>query len=842
GLGALSGQDDPDAYDRGFLHCDLLVIGAGPAGLAAALTAGRAGARVILADEDSRAGGRLNAEQEAIGQDSAADWAAEAWAELDSLPNVRLMRRSTVIGAWDHGIYGVLERVAEHATGPSAGAPRQILWRVYTQRAILCSGATERSIAFADNDRPGILQAGALRAYMNRWAAAPSDTIAVFTNNDDGHRTARDALTHGLNVAAVIDTRAEVPESADFRVIAGAEVCGSWGRRGLKGITYRKGRGTALRLECGALGVSGGWNPNVHLTCHHRGRPVWQEDIAAFVPAESGVPGLSVAGAAAGLFSTQAALSSGARAAAEALNDIGRPCQPAALPEAEDAPVNITPFWLVETPKTTWASAWSRAWIDPQNDVTHKDIKQALQENFRSVEHLKRYTTLGMATDQGKIGNVLGLGVMAEVTGAPVPQTGTTIYRPPYTPVPIAAFAGRSARGDFRPTRRTPSHAWAEEQGAVFTEAGLWLRAQYFPQAGETTWRETVDREVLAVRAGVGICDVTTLGKIDVQGADAAEYLNQIYANGFAKLPVGKCRYGLMLREDGLMMDDGTAARLAEQHYVVTTTTANAGPVLRHMDFVRQCLMPSADVQIVSTTEVWAQVSIAGPNARALLSRIVDLDLSAQAFPFMACTETRLKNGVKARLFRISFSGELAFELAVPTRYGDALMRALMAEGADLGVTPYGTEALGVMRIEKGHVAGNELNGTTTALELGLGGMVSSKKDAIGRVLSQREGLVAEDGLRLVGLKPADGKDALPAGAHLFTRGTPADAEHDQGYITSACFSPVLGHPIALALLRNGRARHGEVIRVSSPLTGVESEADVVSPHFVDPEGGRQRG
>ncbi|MEM6390770.1 MAG: 2Fe-2S iron-sulfur cluster-binding protein, partial [Pseudomonadota bacterium] len=303
GLGALSGQDDPDAYDRGFLHCDLLVIGAGPAGLAAALTAGRAGARVILADEDSRAGGRLNAEQEAIGQDSAADWAAEAWAELDSLPNVRLMRRSTVIGAWDHGIYGVLERVAEHATGPSASTPRQILWRVYSQRAILCSGATERSIAFADNDRPGILHAGALRAYMNRWAAAPSDTIAVFTNNDDGHCTARDALAHGLNVAAVIDTRAEAPESADFRVIAGAEVCGSWGRRGLKGITYRKGRGTALRLECGALGVSGGWNPNVHLTCHHRGRPVWQEDIAAFVPAESGVPGLSVAGAAAGLFS-----------------------------------------------------------------------------------------------------------------------------------------------------------------------------------------------------------------------------------------------------------------------------------------------------------------------------------------------------------------------------------------------------------------------------------------------------------------------------------------------------------------------------------------------------------
>jgi sarcosine oxidase subunit alpha len=448
-----------------------------------------------------------------------------------------------------------------------------------------------------------------------------------------------------------------------------------------------------------------------------------------------------------------------------------------------------------------------------------------------------------MATDQGKTSNMGGLAIMAELTGKTIPQVGTTIFRPPYTPTAIGAFAGRNRDKDFRPIRKPPSHMWAEEQGAVFVEVGMWLRAQWFPKSNERHWRESVDREVLATRNSVGICDVTTLGKIDVQGSDAAIFLNKIYANGFAKLAIGKTRYGLMLREDGIVMDDGTAGRLAEDHFVVTTTTANAVPVYRHMEFVRQCLWPDLDVQLISTTESWAQYAVAGPNARRLLQKVVDpsFDISNKAFPFMGCANITVCGGLRARLFRISFSGELAFEIAVPTRYGDAMMRRLMKEGEEFNVTPYGTEALGVMRIEKGHATGNELNGTTTALNLGMGRMVSKKKDSIGSTLSERVGLNPEDALKLVGFRPVDSKDPVPAGSHLMTKGDPVDAAHDQGYITSACYSPNLGYSIAIGYLKSGDTRKGEIMRLVSPLTGYDHEVEVVSPHFLDPEGERMR-
>jgi len=836
GLGSISLEPDPDSYDKGFMHCDLLVIGAGPAGLSAALTAGRAGARVILADEDYLPGGRLNAETIAVGTQSGSAWAAAVLAELTDLPNVRVMLRTTVIGAFDHGIYGAVERVSDHLAVPPEGKPRQILWRITSKRALLCAGAIERPIAFANNDRPGILLAGALRAYVNRWAAAPARDVVIFGNNDDAHRSAVDLIAKGVHVAAVVDTRARAIARGEYELIAGAQVIGSAGRLGLSRVEVRLASGEIRRIDCGALGVSGGWNPNVHLTCHQRGRPVWREDIAAFVPGPDGPVGLRVAGAAAGLFSTAETLSSGSAAAVAALGDLGISARAARPPETEDAPVAITPFWHVSGGK-------GRAWLDQQNDVTVKDVKLAHQENFRSVEHLKRYTTLGMATDQGKTSNLGGLAVMAELTGQTIAETGTTIFRPPYTPVALGVLAGRARGKEFRPVRKSPSHRWAEEQGAVFVETGMWLRAQWFPKPGETHWRESVDREVLATRRSVGICDVTTLGKIDVQGSDAAAFLNRIYANGFAKLAVGKVRYGLMLREDGIAMDDGTAARLAQDHFVVTTTTANAVSVYRHMEFARQCLWPDMDVQLISTTESWAQFSVAGPNARRLLQKVVDPehDLSNAAFPYMACGEITVCGGLRARLFRISFSGELAYEIAVPTRYGDAMIRRLMAAGAEFDVVAYGTEALGVMRIEKGHAAGNELNGTTTARNLGMAQMMSRAKDSIGAVLSEREGLTAPDGLVLVGLRPVDPSQQVLAGAHLMIRGTVANAANDQGYITSAAYSPNLGYSIGLALLRNGAARIGEVIEAVSPLTGLNVEVEVVSPHFIDPEGERLR-
>lgn len=832
GLGSLSKIEDPDLYDKGFLHCDLLIIGAGPAGLSAALTAGRSGAQIILADEDFRMGGRLNSETFSIGDQSGSDWANQTVAELASMPNVHLMPRTTVIGSFDHGIFPAVERNADHLATPATGKPRQTLWRIYAKSSLLCAGATERPIGFENNDRPGIMLASAMRSYANRWAATPAQRIAIFTNNDDGHRTAIDLHAKGIKTT-VIDIRPDAPKSLDYEVLAGAQVTDTKGRLGLTFADVQLADGSTRTIEVGALGMSGGWNPNVHMTCHQRGRPTWMPDIAAFGPGKVLPDGMAIAGAATGAFSTAAALSSGAKAAAAQLRNLGFQPKAPRQPKTEDAPTNITPFWYVE--------GCSRAWLDQQNDVTVKDVKLAHQEGFRSVEHLKRYTTLGMATDQGKTSNMGGLAIMAELAGKSIPEVGTTIFRPPYTPTSMGVLAGRSVGRDFHPTRLTPSHAWAEERGAVFVEVGNWMRAQWFPQAGETHWRESVDREVLATRNSVGVCDVTTLGKVDVQGTDAADFLNKIYCNGFAKLAVGKVRYGLMLREDGIAMDDGTAARMAEDHFVVTTTTANALPVYRHMEFVRQCLFPDMDVQLISTTEAWAQYAVAGPNSRKVLEKIVDQDISNDAFPFMACADITVCGGLRARLFRISFSGELAYEIAVPSAYGDALMRRIMDAGAAFDITPYGTEALGVMRIEKGHAAGNELNGTTTAQNLGMGRMVSKKKDSIGSILSEREGLNRPNDLRQVGIKPVNPADPVPAGAHLMNATGPIDAAHDQGYATSAAYSPNLGHMIALGFLKDGANRMGERMRLVSPLTGVETAVEITSAHFIDPEGDRLR-
>ncbi len=832
GLGSLSMDADPDAYDKGFLHCDILVIGAGPAGLAAALTAARAGAQVILADEDFRLGGRLLSETHRLDDAPAQNWIESLEAEFDGLPKLRVMRRTTVFGAYDHGVYGAVERVADHLPDAGTGV-RQTLWRITAKRTVLAAGAHERHIPFANNDRPGIMLAGAMRAYANRWAVSAADKIAVFTNNDDGHRTAIDLAAKGVEVAAVVDTRSWAKSRGDYPFYPGATVSNARGRTGLVSIDINYAGGTE-RLECGALGVSGGWNANVHLASHHRARPVWREDILSFVPSgHGGPPGLSAAGAATGRATTHAALNDGARVAAVALSDLGIDALLPDLPKAEDEPATSQPYWHVP--------GKGRAWVDFQNDVTVKDIELAHKENMRPVEHLKRWTTLGMATDQGKTANVTALAIMASLTGKPIAKTGTTIFRPPYTGVSISVLGGGDSGQNFRPRRLTPTHVWAAENGAEFVEAGQWLRAQYYRQPGETDARTSVDREAAAVRSGVGICDVTTLGKIDVQGADAGAFLDRLYCNAMASLPVGKVRYGLMLREDGFAYDDGTCARLGEDHYVVTTTTANAGLVYRNMEFSRQCLWPNLDLQLISTTDAWAQIAVAGPESRTLLSRVVDgVDLSNQAFGFMACRELTVCGGLRARLFRVSFSGELAYEIAVPSRYGNALMTQLMEVGADLGVTPYGTEALGVLRIEKGHAAGPEINGQTTAQMLGLGGMVSRKKDAIGSVMSRREGLVG-DKRKLVGFVPVDRQKRIVAGSHLFSLGARHATETDEGWITSACHSPALDSFIALGFLENGSQRLGEVIVAANPLEGSQVSVRVASPHFVDPEGARQR-
>ena len=819
GLGSLSGAPDPDIYDHGFLHCDMLVIGAGPAGIAAARAAARAGCRVILADEDFRMGGRLNAETYIVDDVAGADWASAALAELASMPNLRLMTRTTIYGAFDHGIYGGLERRTDHLA-TSGGKPRQVLWRIMAKRTLLCAGSTERSIAFGHNDRPGVMLAGAVRSYVNRFGVTPGQQIAVFTNNEDGLRTASDLAAKGVHVSAVIDAR------------KGEFVVDTSGRKGLRSITLNDGR----RIEADCLAVSGGWSPNVNLTCHHRGRPVWNDTVMGFVPGNDLPAGMQVAGAANGQMTLAAALISGHDAAKAMARDLGFGRGAGNAPKASDETFDTSAHWYITGSK-------SRAWVDLQNDVTAKDIEQSLSEGFSAVEHVKRYTTLGMATDQGKTSNTLGITIMAAASGNAIPDTGTTIYRPPYTPVAIGAFAGRARGKKFRPFRLTPSHEWARAHGADFVETGMWLRAQWFKQPGEKGWRDSVDREVRMTRASVGICDVTTLGKIDIQGRDAATFLNRVYANPFLKLPVGKVRYGLMLREDGTAYDDGTCARLSETHYVMTTTTANAGTVFRNLEFARQCLWPDLDVHLISTTDGWAQFSVAGPNSRALLSQVVDgMDLSTDGFPFMACAECTVFGGTPARLFRISFSGELAYEIAVPARYGPSMMDALMTVGAAFDAVPYGTEALGVMRIEKGHAAGNELNGQTTAHMLGLGGMVARTKDSIGTKLSARPEMIREDDLRLVGFKPVDRTQSLTAGAHFLEKGAVADMAHDQGWMTSVAWSPELGHSVGIGFLKRGAERYGETIRAYSPVRDQDILVEVCSAHHIDPGGERQRG
>jgi sarcosine oxidase subunit alpha len=858
GLGRPSGLPDPDRYERATLFCDVLVIGAGPAGLAAALAAGRRGARVVLCDEDFWPGGRLLAERATVDGQPGTAWAATAEAELASLPEVRILRRTTVFGTYDHGTYGALERVADHLPQPSPYQPRQRTWHIITRRAVLAAGATERPLVFAGNDRPGVMLAGAVRAYLNRFAVAPGRAVVLATSGDDGWRTLADCLHHGLRVAAIVDRRADVPAAlqtlasqSGARLFAGGRVAAARGAHELRAVEVIDASGGAHRIDADLLAMAGGWNPALALSTHLGGKPVWNATASTFVPGEL-PPGMLVAGAARARFGLAAALADGAQAGADAAASCGFD-GPAPIPPRADSGPRADPGPHADRgsdvdPDEVPAALWlphdaGKGFVDFQHDVTVDDVALAHREGFRSVEHLKRYTTLGMATEQGRTANVTGLALMAALTGQSIEQTGTTRLRPPYTPVSIGALAGHDRGRDFRPIRLTPAHDWAAAQGAVFTEAGAWLRASHFTRGGNTDWQQTANREALTVRNAVGVCDVSTLGKIEMVGPDCGALLDRLYINTFSTLPVGCARYGVMLREDGLVFDDGTVARLASDRFVITTTTANAAPVLAHMEFCHQVLWPALDVHFVSVTDRWAQFSLAGPRARDVLAAALDpgCDLSNAAFPYMAAGTASILGGVGARLFRISFSGELAYEIAVPAVSGDAAIRTLLRAGEKFGMLPYGTEALSCLRIEKGHPAGGELNGQTTARDLGLDRMMSKRKDFVGRALARRPALLAPDRPSLVGLRPVDRASRLRAGAHLIPPGAAATIANDQGWMSSVAFSPTLGHWIGLGFLAGGMARLGEPIRACDPLRGETVELTVVAPCHIDPEGARLR-
>jgi len=834
GLGALSGAPDTARYDQAYAHCDVLVIGAGPAGLTAALTAGRAGADVILADEDFRMGGRLLAEVEPLDGAPAHLWVAQVLNELAAMDNVRLMPRTTVSGVYDHGTYGALERVSAHLPDPVPDMVLETFWRISAKQTVLAAGAIERPIAFPMNDRPGVMMASGVRSYLNRFGVAAGQKVAVFGNNDDAHRTADDLHQAGVEVVALIDSRADANVRGDFPVFSGAQVVNTRGRKALGEIHVQTDAGIE-KIEADCLAMSGGWNPTLHLSCHLGGRPIWNDNIQAFVPDPKNCANLHVAGAAAGVFSTKGALKSGVFRAREALKSLGIKAPSMPLPIAEEAEYALSPLWAVP------GKGRRRAWLDFANDVTIKDVELAARENLASVEHMKRYTTQGMAPDQGKNSNIGALAVLADATGRGIAQTGTTTFRPPYVPVSIAAMGSAGAGKGFAPERFMTSHAASIAMGAPMVEAGLWYRPSYFPRHGEKNWRQSCDREVVMVRETVGVCDVSSLGKIDVQGPGAAVFLDFVYSNLMSSLMVGRVRYGLMLREDGLVMDDGTVARLGCHHFVITTTTAAAGQVMRHLEFVVQGLRPQLDVRIASVTEQWAQFAVAGPKARELVNAVVKTPVDNASFPFMGCGVVNI-GGVDARLFRISFSGEHGYEIAVPARFGAALFDQLVTLAKQAGGGAYGLESLNVLRIEKGFITHAEIHGRATAFDIGMAKMVSAKKDCIGKAASTRVGLHGPQREQLVGLKPAGASKMLNAGAHLFAVGAKAVSDNDQGVITSACFSPTLGHPIALAQLKNGPARHGEMIQMVDHLRGVQTLCEICDPVFYDPEGGRVRG
>lgn len=839
GIGSLSIQPDPDCYDREHAFCDLLVIGGGAAGLAAALTAARAGLRVILADEDMRLGGSLLGERLEIDGRQSADWALDGTRELAGMPNVSLLTRTSVFGIYDGCEYTAFQQLSNDGAPASEGAPRERLWKIIARRSILATGATEQPLVFGGNDRPGVMMASAVSTYVNRFAALPGRRAVVVTCSDSGWQSALDLQSAGIEVIALVDTRATEHSLASevsrggAKIFLGARVRDALGKT-LNRVEIELIDGSIRSLDADLLAMAGAWRPNIGLGAALGAKPVWCESLQSFRLAET-PPGLVVAGAANGHYSAAAALTDGVAKAVEQANELGR--------SIIDAPGFQTSEQLASAHQT-WSTSSSRtkAFVDFQNDVTDKDVQLAAQEGFVSVEHLKRYTTLGMATDQGMTSQLNGHALLAGATGRTVGEVGTIRARPPVRPVAIGTLAGMRRGMHFRPTRRTASHELAEALGASFVDVGQWKRAQWFARLDEEDWQDTVNREVRQTRSRVGICDVSTLGKIDVYGDHAGILLDRIYINGFSQLAIGKARYGVMLREDGHVLDDGTVTRFAEDNYYITTTTANAARVMQHIDFARQVLWPELDAQAVSVTEQWSTFAIAGPQSRALLqAAFPDVDLSNIAMPFMRAMRFRW-NGYEVRIFRISFSGELAFEVSVSAMVGDQLFANLFEVGEQFGVIPYGTEALGVMRIEKGHVAGNELNGQTTAADLGLGKMMSTKKDFIGRVMAQRPGLIDPSRPALVGLKPIDRTDALRSGGHLFAEGAPFSPANDQGYVTSSAYSATLGHSIALGMLAHGRERYGERVVVHNPLRGGDVLAEVCNPVFYDPEGNRLHG
>jgi heterotetrameric sarcosine oxidase alpha subunit len=831
GLGRGTFERDPDRYETVHDFCDVLVIGAGPAGVAAALAAGQSGARTVIVEQDWLLGGSLLCEPVSGG---AASWLGERLAELGKLPNVSLRSRTTAFGLYDGNTVALIERREHTKPDPAKGEARQIVTTMRAKAIVFATGAIERPLIFANNDRPGVMLASALRTYLNRFAVAPGRRALIVSNNAGAYHAAFDLAQAGVEVV-LADMRGSIEDALAARarelrieLLPNTGVADVGGRLAVGSVVLSSGK----RIDCDVVGMSGGWSPAVHLTSHTGIKPGYAEDIAAFVPGGF-AKGQFGAGALMGIFDLAGVIEGGIANGWHAARHAGFEAAPVSpgVPDIGEAACAISPSWEVQQ------AAEGKAFVDFQNDVTLKDVKLAHREGYRSVEHLKRYTTLGMGTDQGKTSNINALAIMAGLREVTIPEAGTTTFRPPYSPVAMGALAGRSIGHHFRPVRRSPLHDWHIANGAEMIEAGPWMRVWYYRWAGAAPETAYVE-EMKLVRKGVGISDVSTLGKIDVQGPDAAEFLNRVYVNGFAKLAVSKARYGVMLNDDGVVLDDGTTTKLSDTCYFMTTTTAQAGEVMSWLEFLLQAAWTDLKVHVSSLTDEWAGMAVSGPKAReALELAFPGVDVSTEHLPYMGALEF-LHDGVPVRLIRLSFSGELAYEVYVPADFGVSLWQHILAAAAPLGIKPYGLEALASLRIEKGHVAGLELDHRNTLDDLGLGKMASASKAYVGRELRERPELKSPDRWSLIGIECLEADKRLRGGAILFAAGEEIKG-HGRGYITSVTWSTELGKFIALGLYQGGLKHEGEEIVCAFPLKNEEVKARIVSPHFIDQEGTR---
>ena len=848
GFGSASIKHDTERYEHKYEYCDLLIAGSGPSGLASAYAAAKNGAKVILAEDKPRFGGTLLTSEVNIGNQTGKEWSENIIAELKEMPNVIVKNRSQIFGYYDHNMLVMSERVTDHLPKSNKFTPKQRLWYIRSKEVLISSGSIERPIVFGNNDTPGVVLSSAAKEYMKVYGVLVGKNPIVFTNNDSAYETAIEFKKNGID-PIVLDSR-ENPNSELVNQALNMKIDIKFSHVVVAAKGYKKVKSADIALisknkkdlsniqniKCDCICVSGFWTPTIHLASQSGGKTKFKEEIDAFIPTDS-KQNETTLGSANGIFNLEETLKTSIDKSFEISNKITNKNQKISVPQvSEQKHSKHDKFWCVPLPE---GKKYKR-FLDFQNDVAVSDIELAIREGYRSIEHVKRYTTLGMATDQGKTSNLNGLQLVSGIENKVVPSVGHTTFRPPYTPITIGAIVGREVGKHSKPTRKSPMHKWHENNNAVFVDAGVWLRPRYY-KIGDENLFDASKREAENVRKNVGVCDVTTLGKIDVKGPDASEFLNRVYTNAWLKLPIGKARYGVMLREDGIVMDDGTTTRISEHHYHMTTTTAQAANVLSHLEYYLQVVWPDLNVNVVSTTEQWAGAAIAGPNSRKLLEKLFpNSDVSNEGLPFMGYLEGDLF-GVKARIFRISFSGELAFEVNVESNFGNYMWEKIIEIGKEFNIQPYGTEALSTLRIEMGHVAGSELDGRTIPYDTGLDGLASKKKDFIGKRSLNRKAFIADDRQRIVGLVPIDKKTSIPEGSHLVKDSKGKIPIPKLGHVSASCWSVEHNNPFSLAILKDGKNMIGQKLYAMSPLKDKTIQVEVVSSHYVDPKGERVR-